>query len=422
MERSACYAAAAMRALVADLSTARAAWTAATLRVRHDAAWRRGGILRMEDIATPRLPGPGWTMIRPTAAGICGSDLKLLRVTGFSPLLTAYNPNVRAVLGHEVAGVVERAAAGTTGIAEGDRVLVEPTLWCRHKGLPECARCRAGEGHLCENLSRAGSLCAGQGIGFCVDVGGGWSDAVVAHADMLVPATRVPAQREVLAEPHAVALHAALRWRRNGDRVAVIGPGPIGLLVIASLRRLHPDLDISVVGAPSPQPRPFGTDQALAAGADRVWSVAPAQVLELAATHLGAHTLRPRLGRLPVLDGGLDAAFDCIATPTTIDLGLRLLRGRGTLVLVGTAGRHRVDWSLVWWRELSVVGSVVYGRETDGSRTMETVRDWLADPAHPVDMLVTHRYPLERWQEALETASLGPRAGAIKVVLEPAAR
>ena len=145
----------------------------------------------------------------------------------------------------------------------------------------------------------------------------------------------------------------------------------------------------------------------------------PAQVLELAAAHAGARPLRPRFGRLPVLDGGLDAVFDCIATASTVDLGLRLLRGRGTLVLVGTAGRQRVDWSLVWWRELSVVGSVVYGREADGSRTMETVRDWLADPAHPVDMVITHRYPLERWTEALQTASAGPRAGAIKVILEP---
>ena len=408
-----------MRALVADLSTARAAWTAAALRVRHDAAWRRGGVLRMEELPTPRLPGPGWVRMRPTAAGICGSDLKLLHVTGFSPLLTAYNPNVRAVLGHEVAGVVEELAPGTRGVAEGDRVLLEPTLWCRHKGLPECARCRAGEGHLCENLSRAGSACAGQGVGFCVDLGGGWSDAVVAPVDMLVPATGVPPQREVLAEPHAVALHAALRWRRTGDRVAVIGPGTIGLLTVASLRRLHPDLDISVVGAPSASDQPFGTAQALAAGADRVWSVPPSQVLELAAAHAGAHPLRPRIGRLPVLDGGLDAVFDCIATASTIDLGLRLLRARGTLVLVGAAGRQRVDWSLVWWRELSVVGSVVYGREADGSRTMETVRDWLADPAHPIDMVITHRYGLHRWTEALETAAAGPRAGAIKVVLEP---
>lgn len=408
-----------MRALVADLSTARAAWTLAARRVRPDAAWRRGGILRMEDLPAPRLPGPGWAVIRPTAAGICGSDLKLLHVTGFSPLLTAYNPNLRAVLGHEVAGVVEQVAAGTRGIAEGDRVLVEPTLWCRHKGLPECARCRAGEGHLCENLSRAGSLCAGQGIGFSVDIGGGWSDAVVAHADMLVAATGVPPAREVLAEPHAVALHAALRWRRAGDRVAVIGPGTIGLLTVASLRRLHPDLDISVVGAPSRADAPFGTEQALAAGADRVWTVPPGAVLERAAAHAGARPLRPRLGRLPVLDGGLDAVFDCIAAPSTIDLGLRLLRGRGSLVMVGTAGRQRVDWSLVWWRELAVLGSVVYGREADGSRTMETVRDWLADPGHRVDMVVTHRYPLARWQEALTTAEAGPGAGAIKVVLEP---
>lgn len=407
-----------MRALVVDLGARRAAYTLAMSRLRKDAAWSRGGVLRMEEVSPPQLPGPDWALVRPTQAGICGSDLKLLHITGFSPVLTAFNPTTRAILGHEVTGVVERAPTGATGVREGDRVLVEPTLWCHHKGLAPCARCRAGEGHLCENLAAAGELCAGQGIGFSERVGGGWSDALVAHRDMLLSAEGISETRAVLAEPAAVALHAALRWQRAGDRVVVIGPGTIGLLVVTALRRLQPDLDISVVGAPSREAAPFGSSQAKTAGADRVWTEPASRVLELAAAHLGARLLRPRFGKLPVLDGGVDAVFDCIATPATLDLALRLLRGRGTLVLVGTAGRQRIDWSLVWWRELSVRGSVVYGREADGSRTFETVRDWLADPDYPVDMIVTHRFPLDRYADALATASAGPAAGAIKVVLE----
>ena len=411
-----------MRALVADLAPARAAYTVAFSRVRHDAAWRPRGVLTMRDIPEPPLPGPGWALIRPALAGICGSDLKLLHVTGFSPVLTAYNGSPRAILGHEVVGVVERVTDGGNSVREGDRVLIEPTLWCRHKGLPECARCRAGEGHLCENLAFAGNLCVGQGIGFSERVGGGWSDGLVAPVDMLFDAAGIPDERAVLAEPAAVGLHAALRWQRNGDRVTVIGPGTIGLLTIAALRRLHPDLDISVVGPPSAAAEPFGSSQARIAGADRVWAVTPAQVLELAAEHVHARTLKPRFGRLPVLDSGLDAVFDCITMPQTIDLSMRLLRARGTLVMVGTAGRQKVDWSLVWWRELSVLGSVEYGQEADGSRTFATIREWLSGGDYPVDMIVTHRYPLDRYAEALSTASQGPRAGAIKVVLEGPAR
>src|SRR3954466_1419798 len=220
-----------MRALVADLSTLRAAWTVVGSRFRSDAAWRRGGVLDLRELPAPALPdAPGWLRVRPTLAGVCGSDLKLLHLTGFSPVLTAYSPAQRVVLGHEITGVVEATGRGVTRVREGDTVVVEPTLRCLHKGLPECRRCRAGEGHLCENLDRAGDLCVGQGLGFSDVVGGGWSDVVLAHESMLFGVDGVTPERAVLAEPASVGLHAALRWQRAGDTAVVIGPGTIGLL------------------------------------------------------------------------------------------------------------------------------------------------------------------------------------------------
>jgi threonine dehydrogenase-like Zn-dependent dehydrogenase len=415
-----------VQALVADTALPRAVFTLAAGRLRHDAAWgTRAGVLTMRDIPTPALPGPGWALIRPTLAGICGSDLKLLHVTGFSPVLTAFNTNTRVVPGHEVTGTVVRTL-GTTRLREGDRVIVEPILRCAHKGLADCARCRAGEYHLCENLAAAGSLhCSGQGIGFGERVGGGWSEGFVAHEDMLLPADGISDTRAVVAEPAAVALHAALRWQRHGDTAVVIGPGTLGLLVMMALRRLHPDLDITAVGPPSASPSgppPFGSEQSRTAGAARMLVGPPATVLAHAAQLTGAHTLKPRMGRLPVLDGGVDAVFDCVGTAPTLDLAMRLLRPRGTLVMLGTAGRQKVDWSLVWWRELTVLGTVVYAIEKDGRRTFDIVREWLADDAYPADLILTHRYPLDRYADALATAGAGPRAQAIRVALEiPAA-
>ena len=406
-----------MRALVADLSLGRAAWTATASHVRRDAPWRRGGVLSLEDLPTPTLPAAeGWLRVRPTASGICGSDLKLLHVTGFSPVLTAYSPSRRSVLGHEVTGVVEAAGAGVTSVREGDRVLIEPTLRCLHKGLPECSRCRAGEGHVCENLDQAGTLCTGQGIGFSDVVGGGWSEGVLAHETMVRPYSGFSDERAVLAEPASVALHAALRWTRSGDTAVVIGPGTIGLLVTAALRRLHPDLDITVVCAGD-----FGAMQAMAVGATRTVQQPSDNVLSEVAAVVGARLLKPRFGRLPVLDGGVDVVFDCVANADTIDLGFRVLRGRGTYVMVGTAGPARVDWSLVWWRELTVHGAVVYGEEPSlgGRRTFDVIAEWLADPGYRVDGIVTHTYPLEEYADALATASAGPAAGAVKVLLLP---
>ena len=405
-----------MRALVADLSNLRAAATVVRGRFVEDAAWRRGGVLRMRRLPVPQPTRPGWVRVRPTAAGICGSDLKILSVTGMSPLLTAYSPATRSVLGHEVLGVVEATGPDVTRVREGDVVVVEPTLRCAHKHLPECARCRTGDGHVCERLDLAGDLCVGQGIGFSDVLGGGWSEGLLAHESMLVAADGIAADRAVLAEPASVALHAALKWDRTGDTVVVIGPGTVGLLVTAALRMLHPDLDITVVCAGE-----FGAVQALSAGATRAVQQPASSVLTAVAEVVGARLLRPRLGKLPVLDTGVDAVFDCVAHGDTIDLGLRLLRPHGTYVMVGTAGKETVDWSLVWWRELTLLGTIVYGEEPalGRRRTFDQVVEWLRDPSYKVDALVTHRYPLERYDEALRAAKAGPAAGAVKVVLQP---
>ena len=124
---------------------------------------------------------------------------------------------------------------------------------------------------------------------------------------------------------------------------------------------------------------------------------------------------------LPVLERGVDAVFDCVGQPGTIDLGLHILRPGGMLVLVGGAGKQPADWSLVWNRELTVQGTINSGPEPrlDGRYTMDQVVDWLGDAAYPVDHLVTHVYALDDWRTALSTASAGPRVGAVKVALRP---
>ncbi|MGZ4615707.1 MAG: zinc-dependent alcohol dehydrogenase [Actinomycetes bacterium] len=407
-----------MRALVADLSSLpRVVWSAAGSRVRHDLPWRRGGVLRLRhDLPEPVLPAAGWVRVTPLLSGVCGSDMKLLHA-GFSPVLSAYNPGTVAVPGHETVGVVTAAAAGVTRVGEGDRVVLDPVTGCVAKGLPPCRRCAAGEYHVCQRLADAGVASVGQGQGFSDSLGGGWADALVAHESQCHPVgSAVADERAVLAEPAAVALHAALRWERAGDTVTVIGPGTIGLLVTATLRRLHPDLDIVVVCAGE-----FGARRALAAGASRTVAQPSASVLEAVAAHVGARRLKPRIGRLPVLDGGVDAVFDCIGSAETIDLGLRLLRPRGTFVLVGTAGRARVDWSLVWFRELTLRGSICYAEEPSlgGRRAFAEVVDWLGDPSYAVDGLVTHTFGLDRYGEALDAAARGPGVGAVKVTFRP---
>jgi threonine dehydrogenase-like Zn-dependent dehydrogenase len=124
---------------------------------------------------------------------------------------------------------------------------------------------------------------------------------------------------------------------------------------------------------------------------------------------------------LPILEQGVDAVFDAVASPATIDLGLHLLRSTGTFVMVGAASKQPMDWSLVWNRQLTVLGSVNLGYEPllGGRHTMAQVVEWLADPAFAVDALVTHVLDLADWSDALAIASAGPAAGCVKATLRP---
>ena len=407
-----------MRAVLADVSTGPYLYTSLAARLKPDAGWSRGGLLSLrDDVEEPVLPHvPGWVRLRPEIAGICGTDMSLAQGR-LSMVLTAFGASARTIPGHEVTAVVQQLGWGCHRVSEGDRVALDPVLACRQRGFdPPCRSCAEGRPFVCERFDLPGAAGAvAPTHGWDAAVGGGWGESLVAHESQLHPVGSLPSRRTVLAEPASIALHAALQWQRRGDRVVVIGPGTIGLLVTAVLRVLHADLDIVVLS-----PGEFGAAVARQSGASRVLPTG-GQAVELLAASDGGRVLRARLTRTPILERGVDAVFDCVAHPDTIDLGLHLLRPGGMLVLVGGAGRQPVDWSLVWNRQLTVQGTVHFGPEPAlaGRHTMEQVIDWLGDTAFPVDHLVTHVFGLDEWRQALATALAGPRSQAVKVALRP---
>jgi L-iditol 2-dehydrogenase len=405
-----------MRAIVLDADPTRRAEAAPTVRLR--------------EVSRLVPPAPGWALVRPALAGINARDLALLSADRTLPAMGAPRP-LPMIPGSEVVGVVEEVN-GTRWVREGQRVLVEPNAGCVIRGFPTCARCAAGEVELCENRDRASliGLAADGGLAS----GGGWSEGVLAHEEMLIPADGISDQRGVLGVSLASAIHAVLRWNRRGERVAVIGSGTTTRLVIAALRRLHPDVDITVmVDARGPQragrrrrtlPAHLAVDEGSIAralqglGAARVWRGSPAQLVERTGDLVRARRMIVTGDELPVLDRGLDAVIDCRGTAASVSLGLRLLRSGGTIVVAGRAGQLEVDWSAVWSRELSIAGSGGFGREPAGWRTFAAVREWLMDPSFPADSLVTHRYPLDSFATAIATAVAGEAMGAVKVVFE----
>ena len=381
-------------------------------------------------IPRPEPPAPGWVLVRPTLAGIASADLALMRPDEAPPPVGPRR-TLPLVPGSEVVGVIE-AALGTRWAREGQRVIIEPNAGCLIRGFAPCLRCLAGEAELCENRDRRSPIGAAADGG--ISGGGGWSEGILTHEEMLIPADGIADHRGVLGVSLATAIHAVLRWHRRGDRVAVIGSGTTTRLVVAALRRLHPEVDITVVvDARGPQragrrrrklPGHMALDEGAVAaaltdlGAARVWRGSPVEIIDRAAAMVSARRLRQAHSPLPVLDRGVDAVFDCRGTTASVTLGLSLLRSAGTLVVCGRPGRLEIDWSALWARELTLVGSGGFGREPAGWRTFAAVREWLGEPSFPADNLVTHRYPLGEFETALATAAAGEAAGAIKVVFE----
>ncbi|MGZ6371974.1 MAG: zinc-dependent alcohol dehydrogenase [Candidatus Limnocylindria bacterium] len=374
--------------------------------------------LSISQYPTPALPGDDWVRIRPTLAGICGSDVSLL--TGrASPILSPF-ASFPAILGHEVVGRVEAVGAGAADWA-GARVVVDPIISCFVRGLDPCSACVDGLPALCRHAAD-GSISPGMLIGYCRDLPGAWSEAMLAHVSQLhrVPEA-VSDEAAVLVEPLACSLHAVLAAPpQAGEKVLVVGGGTIGLGVVLALRLVDADADVTAVVR-----HPVQARLAERLGATRVVLDHDGDGPQRAAVAVtGARAHRPIVGD-EVFTGGFGLVFDGVGSRASVDASLRVTAPRGRLVLLGTAGElEHLDLTLAWARELRLIGSYVYGREASLPGAPHTYDHLLATLAEadapPVAEMVTHRFALDRWREAMATATGRGRHGSIKVVFDHA--
>lgn len=378
-------------------------------------ATSRFGVIRYADVPPPALPNERWVRLRTRLCGVCGSDIATVTAKGspyFSPLLS-----YPFVLGHEVVATVESLGAAASGFEVGERVILQPALHCEVRGIsPVCDLCERGETALCRNIMR-GDIAPGIQTGYCRDTGGGWSPSFVAHPSQLI---RVPDGTSdaaaSLVEPLACSAHAVLRAEPSKDAtLLVLGCGTIGLLTIAALRGLGYTNRI-VASAKYPHQK----ELAQRLGATEVVPTGR-NLYRIAPDAFGADVYQPEIGK-PVLIGGADITFDCVGSSSSMDDAIRLTRSGGRVVLVGMPGIAKgVDWTNLWHKELRLVGAYAYGRETFAGRTTTTfdlalrlVQDF--DP--PLETLVTSRYPLARWREAVRNALESGRRGAVKTAFD----
>ncbi|GBG11729.1 alcohol dehydrogenase [Paenibacillus agaridevorans] len=189
------------------------------------------------DAAMPEPQG-NEALIRVKSAGICGSDIGAYR--GVNPLVS-----YPRTIGHEIAGEVVSIPPNGKGIRPGDKVIVDPYLYCG-----QCYPCTIGRTNCCERLQVLG-----------VHVDGGMSDYFCHPVDMLVKAPDDMAWDIMcMAEPLTIALHGLHRTRlRQGEHIAIIGAGAIGLLAaMAAIQYGAVPIVIDIVQARLEQARAMG--------------------------------------------------------------------------------------------------------------------------------------------------------------------
>jgi threonine dehydrogenase-like Zn-dependent dehydrogenase len=404
-----------VRALLFERNVARFAAARVAAAVAGSGRGASVSPLRLTEVDPPEVPGEGWHRVRPVLAGICGSDMATL--DGKSSRYFEELVSFPFVPGHEVVGVVEASTddndEGAGDLAPGTRVVVEPVIGCLPRAItPPCPACAEGRTGGCERVA-FGHLSPGLQIGYCADTGGGWSSAgLVAHGTQLhaVPDS-LSDEDAVMVEPTACAVHAALDAEVDpGDTVAVLGAGTLGLVTIAALRTLT-EPGTLLAGAKHPHQRRLAGDL----GADVV--VTPEQL---------ARAVRRQSGSLAngaQLTGGADIVVDCVGSAESLRQSLAMVRPRGRVVLVGMPGSVHVDLATLWHREVALTGAYAYGTEEIGGttrRTFDIAMDVVASCG--LGRLVSARYPLERFEEALAHAGAAGRRGAVKIVFDLDAR
>jgi len=314
--------------------------------------------LRLAEVSDP-MPGPGEVRLRSRVTGVCGTDVHLHDGEFF--------PVYPLIPGHEVIGEVDMLGEQAEGLAIGQLVALDNMLTC---GL--CDKCRQGRPNFCRHLRALG-----------VTDPGGFAEYLVAPAAKCYPVDDLDLDTAVLTEPVACAIHGLdVLAMRPGSDVLVLGAGPSGLILTQLLRQ---------------------------SGAGRLIVAAPTEAKLELARHFGADgTVRigredPDAGAAALSDlapEGFDIVIDATGALSVLNRALGMLRDGGTLFVYGMADekvRLPVSTYDVFRRELTIKGSFAQCFSFD--RAVLALRHGRVRS----DGLITHRFPLASYPQAVET-------------------
>lgn len=320
-------------------------------------------------------PAPGQIRVRVGAVGLCGSDLHYYSEGSIGDTPCVYP----MVLGHEPAGVVDKVGLGVTGWSAGDRVALEPALYCYH-----CEYCMGGRHNVCSNLR---FLSSPEDPGFLRDY------VLLPPLNLLPLPGHLSLEEGTVVEPLAVALHSMkFAAISPGDTAAVFGAGPIGLLTIVGLK---------------------------VSGAARVWVFDPVAHRREIALRMGATAAfdpneadpAQRIAR-ETGDRGVDVAIDCAAKGGSINHCLRVARNAGRVVFTGIPSEPVVHLEFHVARRKELTLCNVRRSNHEGASALRLI----AERPEMFRPMLTHSVPFENVDSAFRTLE-AYSGGAGKIVV-----
>ena len=310
-------------------------------------------------------------LVKVRASALCGSDIHIAR--GLHP-----SAPLPVTIGHEFSGDVVAKGSAVDNVSIGDRVTVEPCIVCG-----KCDACRHGEYSYCENIS------------FTYRMGdGAMADYVVVKSPYVyILPDYLSYDTGALVEPLAVATHAVRRAGITlGQTVLIIGAGAIGLMVAAMCRRSGAS---QIIIADFSDVR---LNMALQVGATDIVNSKDTDLLQEVARLTGGK--------------GVDQSFECVGHESCFNQAIMALKKNATCTVVGIYEKAMVTFPAgrLITHEIKIQGSQSYC--WDFPIAIATAKDL------PMDKFITHKFPLDALQTAVETA-LDPSSGSIKVIVNP---
>lgn len=323
-------------------------------------------------------PSPGWVLVETKTTGICGSDLHYL--LGYTRHLVS-DENLPAIMGHETSGIVAEVGEGVEDIQVGDRVALEPLHACKELGLKPCPMCQTGNYALCPNLSIVGVP-----IGKMIP--GGYGEFSLFHSSRVfkIP-DNISFEEASLLDTLACTVHAVnLGNPVPGESVVVWGCGIIGIDTIQCLKAAgaNPIIAVAKYDWQGEMARRFGATKVVLIGKE---SEPEKEVMRLTG------------------DWGVDQAYECVGGNTdALQSCLAVIRPKGKIIMEGVfSGDRPLDLLTLLLRESPILPSMCYSYY-EGRREFQMALDMVARGDAEQASMISHRFELKDWREAIDTA------------------